>query len=127
MPARTLDIELHYVSSGGYRPGANANSAHAQLGLGVDGKNGMHAFQRAPFNNVGRTADPYFFGGLEDDSNTQRQVVDTLKIRQRAGQAERHGGVYIVAASMHLAGHLRGIFQAGDLGDWQGINIRAES
>ena len=127
MPTRALDIELHDVSGGGNRPSANTNSPHAQLGLGVDGKNRMHAFQRAPFNNVGRPTDPYFLGRLEDDSNTQRQGVDALKIRQCASQAEGHGGVYIVAASMHLAGHLRGIFQAGDLGDWQGINIRAES
>ena len=127
MPTRALDIELHDVSGGGNRPSANTNSPHAQLGLGVDGKNRMHTFQRAPFNNVGRTAYPHLFGRLEDDSNTQRQVVDTLKIRQRAGQTERHGRMHIVAASMHLAGHLRGIFQASDLGDWQGINIRAES
>ena len=127
MPAWAFDIELHYIGSGSNRPGSDTYAAHAQLGLGMDGKNGIHALQRAPFNNIGCAADPHFFSRLEDDSNTQWQVVDTLKIRQRAGQAERHGRVHIVATSMHLAGHLRGIFQAGNLGDWQSINIRAES
>ena len=36
----------------------------------------MYSLQRAPFNDVGRTADPYLFGRLEDDANAQRQVVD---------------------------------------------------
>ena len=126
MPAWALDIELHDVGSRSNRPGADTDAPHAQLGLGVDGKNGMYSLQRAPFNDVGRTADPYFFGRLEDDANAQRQVVDALKIRQCAGQAKRHGGVYVVAAGMHFAGNLRGIFQAGDLGDRQGVDIGAE-
>ena len=86
----------------------------------------MHALQRAPFNDVGRTADPYLFGRLEDDANAQRQVVDALEIRQCTGQTERHGGVHVVAAGMHLSGNFGGIFQPGDLGDRQGVDIGAE-
>ena len=126
MSAWALDIELHHVGSRSDRPGTDTDAPHAQLGLGVDGKNGMHTFQRAPFNNVGRTADPDLFGRLEDDANAQRKIVDALEIRQCASQTERHGGVYVVAAGMHLAGNFGGIFQASNLSDRQGVDIGAE-
>ena len=37
--------------------------------------------------------------------------------------AEQHGGVPVMAAGMHLAGHGRGVGQAGRLGDRQGVHV----
>ena len=65
-----------------------------------------------------------FLRGLEDDGDGPGEVS---RLGHVLRGAEQHGGVPVMAAGVHDAGGLGGVFGAGLLLDWQGVHIGAHA
>ena len=70
------------------------------------------------------TAGTAFFGRLEDH---HRRAGEIAGLGEIAGRAKQHGGVAVMAARMHLAGHGRLIRQPRFLLDRQRVHVGAHS
>ena len=65
-----------------------------------------------------------FFRRLEDHRHGAREIAGFGEV---FGRAEKHRGVAVMAAGMHLAGALRGIGLAGRLEDRQRVHVGAQA
>ena len=63
------------------------------------------------------------FGGLKDDDGVAGEVAC---LRKALGRAEQHGGVPVVAASVHLAGDFGAVGEVGLLFDRKRVHVGAE-
>ena len=101
--------------------------AHGQghAGQNVEHDGGVHLriFQQAVVQHVQRALEN-FLGGLELQLHGALDLV--LMFLEQLGRAQHHGGVHIVAAAVHFAGHLGSKLLAGFLLQGQGVHVAAQ-
>ena len=91
----------------------------------VHRKNGVAGVfgEQAVFHHLHRAAQT-FFGGLKNQVHGARELAF---LRNVFGCSQQHGGVPVVAASVHDAGVATGIGQAGGFVNRQGVHIGANA
>ena len=107
MPARPGQVHLDQVGGGGDGPDPDAEPAHLQLGVAVQGVDRADPFQHPVGDHVDRAAGQALLGRLEDQPDPAPQPVGVLG--QGEADPEQDGGVHVVAAGVADPGDGRAV------------------
>ena len=107
------------------RARADGKGAHWGARPVVHAKHGLHRelLEHAVFDHFAGTA-AAFFCGLE---NEVHGAIEVAVFGEVLGSSQKHGGVAIVAASVHLAGVFAGMRKGVELLHGQGVNVGTQS
>ena len=125
MAATPGDLDREAVGSGHHGPGVDADGAGLHRGPVVHGKDGLHrkAVKQPVFHHHAGTGKT-FFARLEHQHGG---AVEVARFREVARGANQHGGVAVVAATVHEALFARLPGEVVVLGQRQGIHVGAQA
>ncbi len=119
------DLDREAVGSGHHGPGVDADGAGLHRGPVVHGKDGLHrkAVKQPVFHHHAGTGKT-FFARLEHQHGG---AVEVARFREVARGANQHGGVAVVAATVHEALLARLPGEVVVLGQRQGIHVGTQA
>ena len=125
MAAFAANGNFEFVARRHDRAGADGKGAHLGAWPVVHAKHGLHGelVKHAVFDHFTRTTTT-FFGRLEYEVHG---AIEVAVFGEVLGSRQKHGGVAIVAASVHLAGVLAGMRKGVELLHGQGVNVGSEA
>ena len=125
VPAAALDFDGEAVGRRHHRAGPEAELSDRQAGIIVHAVDFLDAEAlHQPVLDHGLAAGTPLLRRLEDHD---RRAGKIARLGEIARRAEQHGGMAIVAAGVHLAGHRRLIWEIVRLLDRQRIHVGAQS
>ena len=125
MAAHALDGDDAGVCAGHGTTGHGHELAFRNAGAVVHAKHGIAGkqVQETVFEHLAGTAQT-LFGGLEHGVH---DAVEVSGGRQMACRRQQHGGVAVMATSVHLAKHLAGPGLARGFGNRQGVHVGTQA
>ena len=118
VPGSALHYDLEGVGAGVDRAVGDHQGACGIAPVEVTAEDGGHTLEHAGIHHGPGTA-AHLFGGLEEQAHGEGRGLGS----EQAGRPHQHGGVTVVSAGVHDAGHHGGEGQAGVLVDGQGVEI----
>ena len=123
--ADALDVDRDEIGRRHHGAGADAELADRHAGIIVHAVDLVDLEARhQPVLDHGLAAGAALLGRLEDDD---RGAGEIARLGEIARGAEQHGGVAVMAAGVHLAGHRRLVRQSGFLLDRQRVHVGAQA